>query len=104
MGVIAWQNAPMRWPWSGIQEELRLLHEQHERHKVDYDRLIEEHRRFITECILDMRRHAEERERKVNRQLEELHEETREILAEQRAGRQALLHVLDRLGPAPGTA
>ena len=105
MSILACHNRAMRWPWSGIQEELRLLREQHDRH-------IEEYRRFTTELVLDMRRHAEQRERAVDRRLEEIHEQnvehrarTEEILAEQRAGREALFRVLDRLPPpATGTA
>ena len=108
MGCIRWHNGPMRWPWSGIQDELRLLREQHVRH-------IEEYRSFTTELVMDMRRHAEARERAVDQRLDEIHDETQAILAEQRAsreemlaenraGREALLRILDRLPPAPGTA
>jgi hypothetical protein len=97
MGVTAWHNRDMRWPWSGIQEELRLLREQHDRH-------IEEYRSFTTELVMDMRRYAEQRERAVNRRLDEIHEQTQEVLAEQRAGREALFRMMDRLGPGPDAA
>jgi hypothetical protein len=104
MGSIAWHNPPMRWPWSGIQDELRLLREQHEEHRrfyarsnERYDGLLEEHRRFTTECIMDMRRWSDERDRERNARLDE-------IIAEQRAQREVLFRMLDRFGPAPGTA
>lgn len=97
MGSIAWHNEPMRWPWSGIQEELRLLREQHDRH-------IEEYGRLTTELVMDMHRHAEKRERAVDHRLQEIHEQNVELLAEGRAGREALFRMLDRLPPAPGTA
>lgn len=132
MGSTAWHNEPMRWPWFGIQNELRLLREQHDRH-------IEEYRRFTTELVMDMRRHAEKRERAVDQRLEEIHEQNvragddhermlahhdrmladhdragdehermfaahAEMIAELRAGREALFRMLDRLPPAPGTA
>ena len=105
MGIVAWHNRDMRWPWSGFQDDLRLLGEQHRRH-------IEEYRRFTTELVMDMRRYAEQRERKLEEELAEMREhraqtraEHEEFLAEQRAGREALLRILDRLPPpATGTA
>ncbi|MDX6698073.1 MAG: hypothetical protein QOE65_1470 [Solirubrobacteraceae bacterium] len=104
MSISAWHNPAMRWPWSGIEEALRLIREDMAAANRRYDRLLDEHRAFTRELVVDMRRHAEERERAVNRRLDAIHEETQEILADQRAGRQALLQMLDRLPPAPGTA
>lgn len=111
MGDIAWQNAPMRWPWTGIQEaiagvqrQLERLEDQHERHKVDYDRLVKEHSRFTTECIMDMRRYSERKDRELDARLDKIDAGLDETIAEQRAQREALLRMIDRLGPAPGTA
>jgi hypothetical protein len=70
----------------------------------DYNRMVGEHRAFTGEMVTDMRRHAEERERSVNQRLEEIHEQNVELIAESRAGREALFRMLDRLPPAPGTA
>jgi hypothetical protein len=66
--------------------------------------MVGEHRAFTGEMVTDMRRHAEERERAVNQRLEEIHEQNVELIAESRAGREALFRMLDRLPPAPGTA
>ena len=110
-----------------MQRQLQVIEERNERDKVDHERLVEEFSRFTTELYAGMRRYQEERDRELDRRLEEMrerHEEwlaeqrgrtdeirarTREILArtddfvaEQRAGREALLRMIDRLGPAPG--
>ncbi|HVE67777.1 MAG TPA: hypothetical protein VNB64_04275 [Solirubrobacteraceae bacterium] len=104
MSILACHNPAMRWPWSGIEEELRLMRGEIHEGNARYERLIEEHRRFITQVVTDMRRHAEERERAVNDRLAEIHEQNVELIVEQRAGREALFRMLDRLPPAPGTA
>jgi predicted RNA-binding protein len=97
MGVFAWHNRIMRWPWTGIEEELRLMRRQIEDGNVRYERLIEENHRFTTECIMDMRRWSERKDRELDSRLEE-------IVAEQRAGREALFRMMDRLGPGPDAA
>lgn len=108
MSILACHNPAMRWPWSGLQEELR-------ENRREYARIAREHTRFTDRLIADMERKAEERERAVNRRLEEIRDESRayrartqieheEMIAELRAGREALFRMLDRLPPAPGTA
>jgi molecular chaperone GrpE (heat shock protein) len=109
MGNIPWHNRPMRWPWTGLQEVL-------ETNQREYARIGDELTRFTEQLIADMQRKAEEREREVNRRLEEIRAESRayrartqieheEMIAELRAGRDALFRMLDRLPPPePGTA
>jgi hypothetical protein len=111
MSILACHNPAMRWPWSGIEDELRLIREDMGAANRRYDRLLDEHRAFTRELVVDMHRHAEEREREVNQRLEEIRDENRsmrgehaEMIAELRAGREALFRMIDRLPPAPGTA
>jgi hypothetical protein len=101
----------MRWPWTGIEERLDALVHEMSATRADHGRIVEEHRAFTTELVLDMRRHADERERAVNQRLDEIHQESQrmladhgEFMAEQRAGREALFRMMDRLGPGPGAA
>jgi hypothetical protein len=97
----------MRWPWSRFEE----LVEEMSATRADHRRMVEEHRAFTAALVLDMRRHAEERERAVNQRLSEIHEASQrmladhsEFMAEQSAGREALFRMMDRLGPGPDAA
>ena len=74
--------------------EMRLqFNEEFRAARLEHQERIEEHRQFTRECIARMER-AEAREAK----------RIDDIIDENRAQRQALLRMLDRLGPAPGTA
>jgi hypothetical protein len=113
MGSIGWHNAAMRWPWTGIEQRLDALVAEMAATRRDYNRMVEEHRAFTREMVTDMHRHAEAREREVNGRLAEMQEESREyrertrvehveLIAESRAGREALFRMFDRL-PPPAT-
>ena len=111
MSIFACHNPAMRWPWSDIGDELRLIHEALENLR-DSTR---EDTASLREAVAEMHRRSDEREREVNRRLEELRDESRtyrartqieheEMIAELRAGREALFRMLDRLPPATGEA
>jgi hypothetical protein len=99
----------MRCAWSGydVEAELRALDERYAamarayEGRVDkYERLTEDNRQFTRDCVAMMQRAANRQEKA----LEKVLARTDDILAEQRAGREALFRMLDRLGPAPGEA
>ncbi|MDX6649069.1 MAG: hypothetical protein QOJ97_1020 [Solirubrobacteraceae bacterium] len=99
----------MRCAWSGydVEAELRALDERYAamarayEGRVDkYERLIEDNRQFTRDCVTMMQRAANRQEEA----LEKVFARTDEIIAEGRAGREALFRMLDRLPPAPGTA
>jgi len=99
----------MRWAWTGVdlEEELRQLderlaaiHVSQDEHVDRFERLAHENRLFTRECVAMMQRAANRQEKA----LEKVFARTDDMLAEQRAQREALLRMLDRLGPAPGEA
>lgn len=67
-------------------EELRAT-------RLEHRQLIEEYRQFTRDCVTRMERAAARQEKHLD-----------DLLDESRAQRQALLRMIDRLGPAPGTA
>lgn len=102
MGVVAWDNPAMRWPWTGVdvEEELRQLDRRweeilarYDQHETDYRQLVDASHDFMREGIALMQRAAVRQEKALD-----------EVLAEQRAGREALFRMLDRLPPASGEA
>ena len=130
---MRWFRTVLREELSPMQQRLerqwQLIEERNERDKLDHERRLEELSRFTTELYADMRRYQDRKDRELDRRLHEMrerHEEwlaeqrartdkivastdkivagTDDIIAEQRAGREALLRMIDRLGPAPGPA
>ena len=109
MGVMAWENPAVRWPWTGVdvEEELRQLDRRweeiqarHEQHVDDYRGLLDANREFMREGIALMQRAAVRQEKAIA----DLSRRTDDLIAEQREGREALFRILDRLPPAAGEA
>ena len=127
MRLVRWFRTVLREELSPIQRQLQAIEERNERDKVDHERRLEELSRFTTELYADMRRYQDRKDRELDRRLHEMRERHEEWLAEQReqrkeqckrtdemladhrefreeqrAAREALLRMIDRLGPAPG--